>query len=47
MPNQLGRRYECPSCKTVALCTKAGSGSVSCDGKPLPVQKPKKVPSSD
>ncbi|MBI2166145.1 MAG: hypothetical protein HYU29_07070 [Chloroflexi bacterium] len=47
MPNQLGRRYECTVCGTTILCTKAGSGTIACDGQEMQVQQPRKLPSSD
>ncbi len=45
--NQLGKRYKCQVCGTEVLCTKAGEGEISCDGKPMETQEPRPVPSSD
>ena len=47
MPNQLGKRYACEVCGTQVLCVKAGEGSVECCGKPMQVQQPRNLPSSD
>lgn len=32
---EFGKRYACKVCGTEALCTKAGSGTVVCDGEPM------------
>jgi len=45
--SQLGKRYQCPTCKTQVLCTKASSCNPECCGKEMELQKPKKSPSSD
>lgn len=47
MPNQLGRRYQCETCGTMVLCTKAGEGAIVCHGDEMGVQQPRKLPSSD
>lgn len=47
MPNQLGRRYQCESCGTMVLCTKPGAGAILCCQSEMPVQQPRKLPSSD
>jgi hypothetical protein len=47
MANQLGKRYKCSVCGTEVLCTKGSTSSIECDGKPMDVQEPKPVPSSD
>jgi len=47
MANQLGRRYECSSCGTIVLCTKATESSVKCCEIPMELQEPRKLPSSD
>ncbi len=47
MPSQLGKRYRCKVCGSEGLCTKEGTGTVTCDGQPLEVQEPKPIPSSD
>ena len=47
MANQLGKRYACPVCGTMALCTKAGDGAVQCHDQEMELQQPQKLPSSD
>lgn len=47
MANDLGKRYICEVCGTEALCTKTGEGAVECDGQPMALQEPRKVPASD
>ncbi len=47
MANQLGKRYKCADCGAETLCTKAGTGSISCHGKEMEVQEPRPIPSSD
>jgi hypothetical protein len=47
MPNQLGRRYQCESCGTMVLCTKPSTGAILCCQAEMPVQQPRKLPSSD
>jgi desulfoferrodoxin-like iron-binding protein len=47
MANQLGKRYRCSVCGTEVLCTKAGEGGVVCCDKPMEIQQPKALPSSD
>jgi desulfoferrodoxin-like iron-binding protein len=47
MANQLGKRFKCEVCGSEVLCTKAGAGTVVCDGKEMELQKPKALPSSD
>ena len=47
MASQLGKRYRCSVCSTEALCTKAGDGELTCDGKPMEIQEAKAIPSSD
>ena len=44
---QLGRRYQCDSCGSMVLCTKAGSSMVECCETPMELQQPRKLPSSD
>ncbi len=43
----LGKRYRCASCGIEVLCTKAGYGELSSCDKPMSVQDPKPLPSSD
>ena len=47
MANQLGKRYQCQTCGTVTLCTKAGEGPVNCCDAEMALQDPRKLPSSD
>ena len=47
MATQLGKRYRCAKCGTEALCTKAGEGTLTCDGAEMQVQEAKPIPSSD
>jgi len=47
VPIQLGKRYKCSVCGTEALATKAGEGTLICDGKEMEIQEPKPIPSSD
>lgn len=47
MANQLGKRYQCQTCGTVTLCTKAGDGPVMCCLAEMDLQDPRKLPSSD
>jgi hypothetical protein len=46
-PNQLGKRYECPECGASLICTKAGTGRVTCHGSPMALVTAKPLPSSD
>lgn len=43
----LGKRYTCQACGSQILCTKAGEGDPNCCDKPMEVQEPKTLPSSD
>ena len=43
----LGKRYVDAESGLEALCTKAGAGSLSLDGRPLVVKEAKKLPASD
>lgn len=43
----LGKRYAADDTGIELLCTKAGEGSLSLDGTPLPVKDAKPLPSSD
>ncbi len=47
MANQLGKRYRCSVCEASVLCVKAGSGEITCHGKLMELQTPRKLPSSD
>ena len=38
MANELGKRYQCVTCGTVVLCTKAGEGSATCCDKDMALQ---------
>lgn len=44
---QLGRRYQCDTCGTMVLCTKAGEGFPNCCESEMVLQQPRKLPSSD
>lgn len=46
-PPQLGKRYEAADIDLEVLCTKAGTGPLAANGKPLEVKQPKAVPASD
>ena len=43
----LGKRYADEDSGIELLCTKAGEGSLSLDGAPLPLKEAKPLPSSD
>jgi hypothetical protein len=47
MSNILGKRYRCDVCEAEVLCTKPGAGEITCCDKPMTVQEPKPLPSSD
>jgi transcription elongation factor Elf1 len=47
MPSQLGKRYECTTCGTETLCTKAGDGTIECCGKEMQLKQPKALASAD
>jgi len=47
MATQLGKRYTCTVCNTEILITKAGEGDPECCGKPMELQEPRPLPSSD
>ncbi len=47
MANELGKRYECEVCGTTLLCTRAGDGEIECHDRPMQIQAPRKLPSSD
>lgn len=47
MPTLLGKRYECATCGTQALCTVPGSGELVCCEQPMAVMQPRPLPSSD
>ncbi|MET0987726.1 MAG: hypothetical protein ABW034_20205 [Steroidobacteraceae bacterium] len=44
---QVGKRYADETTGLELLCSKAGNGSLSIDGKPVAVKDAKKLPSSD
>ena len=46
-PLLLGRRFQCATCGTTVLCTKAGEASVVCCGAALQPVEAKPLPSSD
>ena len=43
----LGKRYEDVEAGLELLCTKAGTGALSCDGRAMTVKGAKPLPSSD
>ncbi|MDQ2754224.1 MAG: hypothetical protein M3R71_01595 [Actinomycetota bacterium] len=43
----LGKRYVDEQTDLELLCTKAGPGTLACDGRPLGIRAPKPLPSSD
>ncbi|HLN18419.1 MAG TPA: hypothetical protein VK277_16885 [Acidimicrobiales bacterium] len=43
----LGKRYVDEEAGIELLCTKAGPGSLACDGRPLAIKGAKPLPSSD
>ena len=47
MASQLGKRYRCNKCGTEVLCTKAGTGELTCDDEAMQVQEARPIPSSD
>ncbi len=47
MATQLGKRYKCSVCNSEVLITKAGVGDLECCGKPMELQEPRPLPSSD
>lgn len=47
MATQLGKRYTCEVCNSEVLITKAGQGDLECCGKPMQLQQPRPLPSSD
>jgi hypothetical protein len=47
MANTLGKRYQCTECEAQVLVTKAGDGELTCHDKPMELQAPKPLPSSD
>ena len=44
---QVGKRYFDDETGTEALCSKAGAGSLSMDGRPLQLRAAKQLPASD
>jgi hypothetical protein len=45
--SQVGKRYADEETGLEVLCSKAGQGSLSIDGRPIPMKDAKKLPSSD
>jgi len=45
--SQTGKRYADEESGLEALCTKAGAGSLSVDGRPIAAKDAKKLPASD
>ncbi len=46
-PNQMGKRYECPTCGLAVIVAKKGAGRVTCHGAAMTMQTSKPLPSSD
>jgi len=44
---QLGKRYVDDEAGVELLCTKAGGGPLTCDGRPMGIKAPKALPASD
>ncbi len=44
---QLGKRYVDDAAGVELLCTKAGPGPLTCDGRPMGIKAPKALPASD
>ncbi|HVA43252.1 MAG TPA: hypothetical protein VNF50_07210 [Acidimicrobiales bacterium] len=44
---QVGKRYQCQSCGTELLVTKASEGDLSCCSAPMELLKPKQTASAD
>ena len=47
MAIQLGKRYECETCGTQVLATKAGEGDLYCCNQEMALQGQRRVPSAD
>ena len=47
MAVNLGKRYECETCGTQVLATKAGDGELNCCEKEMNLQGQRRVPSAD
>ncbi|MGD0238946.1 MAG: hypothetical protein ABSB59_01315 [Streptosporangiaceae bacterium] len=45
--SELGKRYVDDADTIQVLCTKAGTGTLALDGKPLLIQAPRPLPASD
>jgi hypothetical protein len=45
--NQIGKRYECPTCGLVLIVAKKGGGRVTCHGAAMTIQTARPLPSSD
>jgi hypothetical protein len=44
---QVGKRYQCESCGTELLITKAGDGDPACCSAPMELLQPKQTASAD
>lgn len=42
-----GKRYRCETCGGELICTKPGSGGLTCCDAPMTEQEPKPMPSAD
>ena len=45
--NQVGKKYECPTCGLTVMCVRKGAGRFTCHGTPMELQGAKPLPSSD
>lgn len=46
-PTLIGKRYVDDACRIELLCTKGGAGTLTCDGRAMPLKDAKPLPSSD
>jgi desulfoferrodoxin-like iron-binding protein len=47
MASELGKRYLCTTCGQQVICLKAGTGPLTCCGKPVEQTEPRRLPSGD
>lgn len=45
--NQVGKRYECPTCGLKVICVKPGDGTLRCHSEDMAMMESKPLPSSD
>jgi hypothetical protein len=46
-PNQVGKRYTCPTCGLELMCVRKGAGRFTCHDAPMELVGTKPLPSSD